>query len=50
MTGNAPPDPGAIIAGLIAAVVVAVVELSAGIYWLGRFFDTTEPSAVLPQP
>jgi ABC-2 type transport system permease protein len=50
MTGDGPPDPGAIIAGLIAAVVVAVVELSAGIYWLGRWFDTTDPSAVLPQP
>ena len=50
MTGDGPPDPGAIIAAVIAAVVVAVIELSAGIYWLGRWFDTTDPSAVLPQP
>jgi hypothetical protein len=50
ITGDGPPDPGAIVAGIVAAVVVAVVELSAGIYWLGRWFDTTDPSAVLPQP
>jgi ABC-2 type transport system permease protein len=51
MTGpDGPPPASAVVAGLIAAVVVAVAELSAGIHWLGRWFETTDPSAILPQP
>jgi len=50
MTGDGPPSAGAAVAALIASVTVATIELSAGIRWLGRWFETTDPSAVLPQP
>ena len=49
MTGDGPNALAAVVA-LIASVTVVTIELSAGIRWLGRWFETTDPSAVLPQP
>ncbi len=49
MTGDG-PNSAAAVAALIASVTVAAIELSAGIRWLGRWFETTDPSAVFPQP
>jgi hypothetical protein len=49
MTGDG-PNALAAVAALIASVTVVTIELSAGIRWLGRWFETTDPSAVLPQP
>jgi hypothetical protein len=50
MTGDGPPSAIAVLAGVTAGVAVAVTELSIGIRWLGRWFESTDPSALLPQP
>lgn len=50
MTGDGPPSAIAVLAAVTAGVAVAVTELSIGIRWLGRWFESTDPSALLPQP
>ena len=50
MTGEGPPSALALVAGVVAGAAVAVLELTVGIQWLGRWFDSTDASAILPQP
>jgi len=50
MTRAGPPSALALATGIIAGAGVAVAELSIGIQWLGRWFESTDASAILPQP
>jgi ABC-2 type transport system permease protein len=48
MTREGPPSALALIAGVSAGAAVTVLELTVGIQWLGRWFDKTDASAILP--